>query len=56
MVNLEVGKTTDTWERLRAKMSHLLYADKELYIKNTYVMKKGQYGVFTYVFETSIRE
>lgn len=49
MANLEVGKTTGTWERLRAKMSHLLHVDKELYIKNTYVMMKGQNGVFTYV-------
>lgn len=49
MANLEVGKTTGTWERLRAKMSHLLHVDKELYIKNTYVRMKGQNGVFTYV-------
>lgn len=40
-VKAEVGKTTGTWERLRAKMSHLLYVDKKLYIKNTYVRKKG---------------
>lgn len=49
MANLEVGKTTGTWERLRTKSSHILYVDKKLYIKNTYVMMKGQNGVFTYV-------